>query len=55
MTNLGDHMAEGFKLGVGNEEGRFKDLIFFLLHYFKINHRLASGSPIIGSGSPVTW
>ena len=55
MTNLGDHIVEGLKLGVVSEEQRFKDLIFFLFHCFKINHRLASDSPIIGTGSPVTW
>ena len=55
MTSLGDHIVEGLNLGVVSEEQRFKDLIFFLFHCFKINHRLASDSPIIGTGSPVAW
>ena len=57
MRNLEDYIDEGLQSGVGEEEPKCKDLIyFFLMHSLKNSHKLVSGSPVIcflQSRSPV--
>ena len=52
VRDLEDSTDEGLPSGVGDEEQKCKDLVFFLLHGFKNSPRLASSSWVTGSGSP---
>ena len=47
MRSLKAYTWWGLPAGVGDEEQKYKDLVFFLLHCFKNSHGLVSGSPII--------
>ena len=49
VRDLEDSTDEGLLSGVGDEEQKCKDLVFFLLHCFKNTPRPATGSPVVGS------
>ena len=52
MSSLGAYIRKGSQSGVGDEEQRWWDLDFFLLHCFK-SSQTGIGNPVIESGSLV--